>query len=768
MSVTEQHRSLSLFERPWYFVFRRPAASFRTKILVPLLFLMTLSTLGSIISFNSSTNTTRNRILDGQLNEDMRRLVDAFQLSEREVHDSAWLLANDPELIQALRQDTNRPEHTTVLDLDRRALPVRDRFRLDQVMVLNADGQPRVNIVTQSYLSQVMILDPGLLEACARTNQTALVSVGSDTAPSLLLMGCAPVSDASQHATPVFLGTTYTFLNLSAAVPRLQRELGLLSDIQLDSNGAIISTLGTPISMQPEHGRIQLIDGTSYRVHTTLLPLGEHMIQVELLRSEAESNAIVGSGLRAMFISNIITLVLLLITGMLVARHLTHPILQLAEVVRSVAAGDLSRRANLTQRDEVGQLGRAFDHATERITNLLDDQARTAGKFHAILQSIGDGVLAVDVDQHIVLINPAAARLLGLPYEVLLGASLETLLQVADPIMMVGHQQIIEQLRSELVDHDWLPTEDRVVLGKRVVRLQSAPTLGSGNMLTGAVVVIQDITSVVEADRLKSEFIATASHELRTPLTGIKGFLALFHMDGLDNLTQNQSIGLETITRQTDHLVSLVNDVLETARFDRGTTRAERRWVDVESSINEALTSLHPLMLARQVSVKFDLASDLAPIWIDGLHLRRILTNILSNAIKYVYCGIGCIHVRAYELCDTHQLPSSPGDQPWPHKDGHSVVIEVEDNGVGIKAEDQTRIFSRFFRSDNPLSIEVGGTGLGLSITQSLVHFHSGQIGYHSIEGQGSCFWVRLPSSSTEPIQMISHETLSEKEQGVV
>jgi len=312
---------------------------------------------------------------------------------------------------------------------------------------------------------------------------------------------------------------------------------------------------------------------------------------------------------------------------------------------------------------------------------------------------------------------------------------------------------VIDQIRSELVDPDRMPTEERVVLGSRVVRLQSAPTLGSGNILTGAVVIIQDITRAVEAERAKSEFIATASHELRTPLTGIKGFLSLLRLDSPDNLTENQRIGMEAIARQTDYLVNLVNDVLETARFDRGTVRSERRWVDLHDAVEEAVASMQSLLLTCQVEVQVDLAPDLAPLWIDGLHLRRILMNIISNAIKYTYKGTGRIHVHAYEIYDPTCLPTSPtGNQPWKHKREHSILIEVEDNGVGIKAEDQPRIFSRFFRSENPLSVEVGGTGLGLAITHSLVLFHGGQIGFWSREGAGSCFWVRLPVTSTEPI----------------
>lgn len=755
MSFPEQISSIPSSQRrqPWRIGFHWPVASFRTKLLAPLLFLMTISILGSAVGFMFSTNTTRNHILDGQLSEDMQRLTNALTLSEQEVQESAALLATDPELITAMRQDTFRQGQFVVLDLDRRALRVRDRFRLDQVMVLNSDGQPRVNIVAQSYLSQINVMEHPRLRECASTAQTAVVQTEVEGTTATLLIGCAPIwEDLGATQSEELLGTAYTFLNLTRALPALQRELGLLSEVQLTADTLLVSTLTTGYHAAANETTSASFE-SRYRTSVTTITLGGDTAELTLLRSAAEINAIVASGLRAVMISSLLTLLLLLLVGTVIARSLTHPILKLAEVAQAVAAGDLSHRANLTQRDEVGRLGRAFDHATATITDLLEQRARETGKFQAILQSIADGVLAVDMEEQIVLVNPAAGTLLERLPDDLVGRPLKVLLACDDPILLTGMQQIIDQIRSELVDPDLMPTEEQIVLGSRVVRLQSAPTLGSGNMLTGAVVVIQDITRAVESERAKSEFIATASHELRTPLTGIKGFISLLRLDNLDNLTENQRIGIDAITRQSDYLINLVNDVLETARFDRGTVRAERRWVDLRSVLEEALAGLHTLITNRQVVLHFELAPDLAPIWIDSLHLRRILTNVLSNAIKYVYVGQGNVHIRAYEIDDPARLPTPPaGEQPWKHKREHSVVIEVEDNGVGIRAEDQARIFNRFFRSDNPLSVEVGGTGLGLAITRSLVLLHYGQIGFWSRESTGSRFWVRFPVPSTEPI----------------
>jgi len=386
----------------------------------------------------------------------------------------------------------------------------------------------------------------------------------------------------------------------------------------------------------------------------------------------------------------------------------------------------------------------------ERVA-LLDQQARRAAELHAIIQSMADGLLVVDAAENVMIVNPVAATILERQASELVGQPLSSLSNDDDPVMATGLQHIVDQIREEMRDPDRILPEERISLGKRIVRLQSAPTLVGGKTITGAVMVMQDVTEAVEAERTKNVFIATASHEMRTPLASMKGFVDIFYMSGIDNLTENQLLFLDTIKRQTESLVQMVNDLLEVARLDQGSSAAEHRWLSIEVALTECLEHLKTQINARQIHLTLDIVEGLPSIWIDALHMRRILTNLISNAVKYVYQG-GSIHVRAYELHDPALLPSPPGDQPWKSSQERSVVIEVEDDGVGIREADQARIFTRFFRSDNQLSVEAGGTGLGLAITKSLVHLHRGQIGFRSVEQEGTTFWVRFPAPITESL----------------
>ncbi len=721
--------------------------SIQTRILIPLTLLMLLSLVGSAIGFLLSTNATRNEILDGQLSEDRRRLVDAWQRRADDLTISARLLSQDSSLITALAGDR-------ILDLDRRAVTVRDRFSLDQVVVVNREGKTRVNIVTRSELSRADV--PARLAALAPATDDTPILLPLE-AGSVLLVGRRPIwaqGAADRNDRP--LGTIYTVLDVARETGQLRRELELQSLVQLATD-RVVAVSPDEAALEPLRARPLLpsqrdteLPGGRYRTTSATFALGDTPVQLALLRSEETINTIVAAGFQVMLISSGATLLLLLVLGVVLARSVTYPIRTLAGMAGALATGDLSRRANLASEDEIGQLGHALDHAADTIARLLDEQAKNLGELQAILTSIADGVLAIDARGTVVLANPAALGLLGSRSETLLGQPLDVLLAVEQVALVDGMQAIVGQLRSELVDADMSVTEGRVTIGARVLGLRSAPIARDRGIL-GAVMVIQDITAAVIAEQVKSDFIAVASHELRTPLTSLKGHIDLLFLLDTANLSVDQQTSLSTIRRQANNLVQLVNDLLEMARIEQGRLIAERVWIDPALALREVLHELEGQAEARAIRLLPAVDPQLPQLWMDPLHLRRILVNLVANAIKYSPDG-KAVTLRAYELSDPLLLPSPPLGPHWPYHDQRSVVLEVEDRGVGIRAEDQPKIFTRFFRSQNPRSTEAGGTGLGLAITQALVQLHGGQIGFRSAEGQGSCFWVRLPVVTVAPL----------------
>ena len=719
--------------RRWRIPLAWATAGIKTKMLIPLVLLMTLSFLGSTLGFVLSTNTTRDQLLDGQNLVDARRLQIAISASEQDVAQAVQTLSADPQLLAVLQNKVLKSAE--LLALDRRAVAVRERYRLDQVLILDQAGQIRVNLATNSALSQLSALGEAQLPGCEIALQPTLVQIQA----TQLLVSCAPVFGPKGAK----VGAVYTLLAVEQTINRLRREAGVVATAQLLEN------LPPTVALNQAPNSSFNFSTNEQRVYLTPMQLGKKLFYLQIQRSEQEIKAIVSTGLGVMLLSNTLTIILLLAVGIWLAHTFTRPILKLATVAQAVAAGDFSHRANLAQQDEIGQLGRAFDQAATTIGTLLDAQAQMAGERHAILESIADGVLAVDLEERIVLFNPAAKALLNLAESNLLGQTLNLLGEETNPALLPGMQQIVAHLRSELHAHDGQPNEGHVELGERVIRLHSTPIWAKGPKLVGVVAIMQDITQAVEADKEKREFLATAAHELRSPLAGLKCLFEVFTFNDTSNLDENQSSFLAAIKEELDFLIALVNDLLEVSRLERGMNQVIANWVTLPIVVEEALLSLCEEIKAKQVNLHLEVAPSLPALWLDRLHLRRILVNLISNAVKYTFQE-GRINIRAYELHDPALLPSSPSNQDWFFQEQRSVVIEVEDDGLGINEGDQANIFRRFFRSrKTPYTKKFEGNGLGLAITRSLVELHKGQIGFRSVEGEGSCFWVRFPILNT-------------------
>jgi signal transduction histidine kinase len=229
-----------------------------------------------------------------------------------------------------------------------------------------------------------------------------------------------------------------------------------------------------------------------------------------------------------------------------------------------------------------------------------------------------------------------------------------------------------------------------------------------------------------DVNQLKSEFVTVVSHELRTPLTAITGYIELLLEGQMGPLVAAQRQCLDMVTHNADRLVELIDDLLDIARIEAGKVELKRTTLDLTRLIQEVATVLHPPIEAKGQRLTLELAAALPTTSGDAERVRQILTNLLSNAHKYTPPG-GCITVAA-------------------RREAGRVRIDVHDTGIGLSPEDQARLFTKFFRAQQPMTREVGGTGLGLAITRSLVELHGGAITVTSVPGQGSTFSFTLPA----------------------
>ncbi|PLS77685.1 MAG: hypothetical protein CYG59_22480, partial [Chloroflexi bacterium] len=363
----------------------------------------------------------------------------------------------------------------------------------------------------------------------------------------------------------------------------------------------------------------------------------------------------------------------------------------------------------------------------------LEAQYYQAEKAHsesnAVLDATSEGMALVAPDHRFLTVNRRFSELFGVGTDQVVGRRLTELegeLQrvFAEAASMQGqdgqHSDGAGDVRGtfrEIVVQQW-PVQ-------RELELFSTPVRRADTEHLGRLYVFRDITHEREVDRMKSEFVSLVSHELRTPLTSIKGYIDLVLDEEVGDITADQRDFLEIVKTNADRLVTLTNDLLDVSRIEAGKIELQRQPVDVAQLVRRVSTTLRPQLEAKDQRLKLELAPTLPLISADGDRITQVLTNLLSNAHKYTPKG-GHIVIAA-----THE-PTQ-------------VRIEVQDTGIGLAAEEQAQLFTKFFRARNRTTQEVGGTGLGLAIVKSLVELHGGGVAVASTPGCGSTFSVTLP-----------------------
>jgi signal transduction histidine kinase len=234
---------------------------------------------------------------------------------------------------------------------------------------------------------------------------------------------------------------------------------------------------------------------------------------------------------------------------------------------------------------------------------------------------------------------------------------------------------------------------------------------------------------LLEASRLKSQFLASMSHELRTPLNSIIGFskVLLNRLDG--ELNDRQEAYVRSVHNSSRHLLELINSILDFSRIEAGKFEMRPESVDLLDVVDECIESSMPLVREKRVKIEKDVPVELAPVHADRTRIKQVMLNLLSNAIKFTHSGRVLVQVRP---------------------EGDAVHVAVADTGIGISPADLQRLFEPFQRLDNPLAQQADGTGLGLAISKKFVELHRGRIWAESRENQGSTFHFTLPHTAAQ------------------
>ena len=286
----------------------------------------------------------------------------------------------------------------------------------------------------------------------------------------------------------------------------------------------------------------------------------------------------------------------------------------------------------------------------------------------------------------------------------------------------------------------------------RTVQISQHPVFDRSDELIAIEGVLEDVTQqrqykamlqqtnkeLERATRLKDEFLASMSHELRTPLNSILGMSEVLLEGILGEVNDKQRHSLETIQRSGNHLLELINDILDLSKIEAGKLELNCDSTNIETLCSSSLAFIRQQALNKQIQLTTTIAPHLPPVLLDERRIRQVLVNLLSNAVKFTPKG-GSIHLDVF----CHQPPEHP-EHPE-HPEQNFLRLAVTDTGIGISPEDQRKLFQPFVQIDGALNRQYSGTGLGLSLVKRIVQLHQGSVGVQSELGSGSCFWIDLP-----------------------
>lgn len=362
----------------------------------------------------------------------------------------------------------------------------------------------------------------------------------------------------------------------------------------------------------------------------------------------------------------------------------------------------------------------AVDDIAASVTELREDKRRA----ELVLANMADGIVAVDCEGRIILLNPAAISLFDRAGADAVGKRL------ADVDIHPEVARLVHDCAAS--GHDATAEVRLPGWPQRVISIRATPFRSGLDKPGSAVVILRDLTDLRRHERNQKEFVSNVSHELKTPLTAVRTTAEAL-LSGAKNDDAIVDRFLNNIITESDRLSVLIEDLMEIARMDSGITPTEKSEVDVARVVERALGAVRPQAASKGMGVIVQIDEGLTA-FCDEVQVTHMVRNLADNAVKYTPDG-GQIAVRA---CGS----------------GDGVEITVSDTGIGIPHGELDRVFERFYRVDKARSRRLGGTGLGLAIVKEIVNAHGGQISVDTQLGRGTAFTVRLPFDTRQPEEL--------------
>jgi len=403
------------------------------------------------------------------------------------------------------------------------------------------------------------------------------------------------------------------------------------------------------------------------------------------------------------WVSLVIVLIALL-GAFLISNSVVRPIRHLTLAAKKVASGDFSVRVFLKTKNELRVLADSFNRMNEEMEKMFLELGQQKEDLKSIIDSLQEGLLVLDKQGKVIRSNESFRKIIGnqavegkFYWEIMRNPRLSELLKKAG----TEKTNFVEELK----------------LGDRIF-MCSVTLLKGGEEIVS---IFHDITEIKDIEKIKKDFVINVSHELRTPLTAIKGYAETLRKE-VDTAPGKKY--LETVERNTDRLINIVNDLLQLSNLEEKAV-LELENIDLGGFLENTIRIFDQRLKDKQLSLVIDVKENLPSIKADRFKLEQMLLNLLDNAVKYTDRGEITVSM------DVH---------------GKRMHIQVRDTGIGIPKDDIPRIFERFYVVDKSRSRKSGGTGLGLSIVKHIVLLHHGTIDIESALSKGTTVTVTLPT----------------------
>lgn len=398
-----------------------------------------------------------------------------------------------------------------------------------------------------------------------------------------------------------------------------------------------------------------------------------------------------------------------------ITTSITKPLLDMTLASQEIANGNYKKRIRVNTSDELGQLALNFNEMSAKLDATVIDLNNKKIEMESIINSMTNGLVAVDNDLNIILINPEAFRLFAINTAAdLAGIKI---------VQYIRNNQINSLLKETI--HTGKNLECNIHYGGRIFYIKTSPIRSPNNNgnNSGGLVFIQDITKVRKLEQIRTEFVSNVTHELKTPITSIRGFIETLKNGAIADKEVAGKF-LDIIDIEAERLYVLIEDILRLSEIETKQKDTDLENLNLIDVVGEVFTILQPLADEKNISLNYS-AKEKVVIEANKNRMKQLLLNLVDNGIKY-------------------NKPHGAVDITAIREKGRIVII-VKDTGIGIPSRHLNRIFERFYRVDKGRPRDMGGTGLGLSIVKHIVNLYSGDIKVSSELDKGTEFIIQLP-----------------------